>query len=156
MSDIHFEFLADRLDDVPLVMDWWHSFWRDRMGDLETFRERFLTTLGKDGLPLDILAIKDGRPVGTAALKKHEMEELFPEFRYWMGSVFVAPEFRRRGIAHSLACHVIELARQRQLPQLYLQTVDLTGGLYADLGWEPVERLLYRGEDTLVMVKTLD
>ena len=156
MSPIHFEFLADRPADVPLVMNWWHSFWGDRMGNLEAYTEQFLAKLGKQDLPLDIVAIKDNQPVGTAALKEHEMEEIYPDYQYWMGSVFVAPEFRGQGIARLLAEQIIRLARQHQLPQLYLQTVDLTGGLYSRLGWEPLDRLEYYGEQTLVMVKYLE
>jgi len=156
MKDIYFEFLVDRPGDVPLVMNWWHGFWGDRMGDLETYTEQFLAKLGKDELPLDIIAIKAGQPAGSAALKEHEMEELYPDFHYWLGSVYVAPEFRGQGVARLLAGQIVKLAKQRQLPQLYLQTVDLTGGLYADLGWQSVDRLVYKGQETLVMVKSLN
>ena len=156
MSNIDFEFLADRPADVPLVMDWWHSVWGDRMGDLEVYMEQFVAKLGKHELPLDILAIKNDQAVGTAALKEHEMEELYPSFRYWLGSVFVASEFRGQGIARLLTNEIIRRAKQLQLPQLYLQTVDLTGGLYSELGWEPVDQLNYKGEDTLVMINFLD
>ena len=156
MSQIQFAFLADRPEDVPLVMKWWHSFWGDRMGNLDTYTEQFLATLGKQELPLDIVAIKDNQLVATAALKDHEMEEIFPGYQYWMGSIFVAPEYRGQGIARMLVKEIIRLAEQHRLPQLYLQTVDLTGGLYAQLGWQPVERLKYRGEETLVMIKNLE
>jgi len=155
MSTIHFEFLADRKDDVPLVMKWWHSFWGRRMGDLDAYTEQFLAKLGKNELPLDIVAISNDQPVGTAALKDHEMEEIYPSYQYWMGSIFVAPEERGQGIARLLASEIIRLARQLQLPQIYLQTTDLSGGLYSELGWEPVDRLVYQGEETLVMVKYL-
>ena len=118
--------------------------------------EQLLATLGKQELPLDIVAIKDDQLVGTAALKEHEMEECYPDYRYWMGSIFVAPEYRGQSIARMLALEIISLAKQHSLPQLYLQTIDLSGGLYARLGWEPVDRLNYRGEETLVMVKYLE
>ena len=155
MHDIQFQFLADRPQDVPLVMSWWHSYWGRRMGDLPAYTERFLKTLGKENLPLDMVAVLDGSAVGTATLKEHEMQEIYPQYRYWMGSVFVAPEQRGQGIAHQLASHIVELARQRQLPQLYLQTIDLSGGIYTDLGWEPLDRLVYKDEETLIMVKYL-
>ncbi|MBT8148040.1 MAG: GNAT family N-acetyltransferase [Gammaproteobacteria bacterium] len=155
MSDIEFEFLADRPQDVSRIMAWWHTVWEENMGDIDDFTETFKSNLGKDALPVDIVAVLDDEPIGTATLKEHEMQEVFPDLQYWMGSVFVVPERRGQGIARSLVNKIIELARQRELPQLYLQTVDLTGGLYADLGWEPVDRLQYHGDDTLVMVKYL-
>lgn len=156
MSEIKFEFLADRRDDVPLILEWWHGFWGDRMGNLDVYTERFLSTLGKDELPLDIVALKDELPIGTAALKLHEMQEVFPDYRYWMGSVYVVPEQRGQGIAGLLANEIIRLARKRQLPQLYLQTAHPAGGLYRDLGWEPLDKLTYRGENTLIMVNHLE
>ena len=138
-----------------MVVDWWQEVWGDRMGDLEAYTRHFMATLGGHDLPLNILAVKEGKPIGTAALKDHEMREIYPDFHYWMGSVYVKPEYRGQGIAARLAGRIIELARQRRLPQIYLQTVDLSGGLYAALGWEPLDRLIYRGDETLVMVKHL-
>jgi len=38
---------------------------------------------------------------------------------------------------------------------LYLQTVRLSGGLYARLGWEPCENVCYKGVDVLVMERRI-
>jgi GNAT superfamily N-acetyltransferase len=138
-----------------MVVGWWQEIWGDRMGDLEVFTRHFMATLGGDDLPVNILAMKDGKPIGTAALKEYEMREVYPDCQYWLGSVYVKPECRGQGFAARLARRVIELARQRGIAQLYLQTVELSGGLYAELGWEPIDRLTYKGDKTLVMVKSL-
>lgn len=151
-----FEYLVDRPDDVPRVIDWWYSVWADRMGlDIDKTTARFMASLNKLQLPIDILAIYNGNAIGTAALKKHEMREIYPQYEYWLGSVFVDPDFRGEKVATALANHVIGMARQRQLPQLYLQTADLSGGLYSSLGWEPLDRLVYKNTDTLLMVNRL-
>ena len=94
--------------------------------------------------------------IGTAALKEHEMREVFPDYQYWMGSIFVTPRYRSKGIASLLSNQIVEMAIEHQLPQLYLQTTDITGGLYAKLGWNPLERLNYKNTDTLIMVKRLN
>jgi GNAT superfamily N-acetyltransferase len=152
-----FEYLADRPDDVSRVMFWWYSVWAANMGpDLERYEREFRQTLGRKDLPLDIVAIHQGNMVGTAALKGHEMVEVYPLYRFWLGSVFVAPEYRGRGIATRIAQQVIRLAEQHRIPHLHLQTVDLSGGLYAALGWDPLHQLIYRGKETLVMVKPLN
>jgi GNAT superfamily N-acetyltransferase len=155
--DIKFEYLVDRSDDVLKVTTLWYSVWADRMGpDLESITEQFRTSLSRKSLPLDIVAILDGEIVGTAALKDHEMKEIYPEHQFWLGSVFVTPTHRSLGIASLLTKHIIELANERRLPQLYLQTTDMTGGLYAKLGWVPLEQLFYKNTDTLLMVKKLN
>ena len=36
--------------------------------------------------------------LGVAVLKRHEMVDLYPEKCFWLGGVFVAPEFRRQNL----------------------------------------------------------
>ena len=154
--NLEFQYLADRPDDVPLVIKWWHSKWADRMGpDVERITRQFQAALQKQDLPLEILALRDGEPVGTASLKRHEMIDVYPDYLFWLGSVFVAPAHRGQGVASALSRRVIEMARERKLPQLYLQTEHPDGGLYASLGWEPLDRLIYKNTDTLLMVNRL-
>ncbi|MEX0617780.1 MAG: GNAT family N-acetyltransferase [Pseudohongiellaceae bacterium] len=153
---LRFEYLADRPEDVPEVINWWYTVWADRMdGSIDSLVARLRSSLSSKSLPVNIVATLDGRMVGTAALKAHEMQDVFPGLRYWLGSVYVAPEYRGNGIATAMTSRIVELAGERNLPQLHLQTENIDGGLYARLGWEPLERVVYKGTDTLLMVKTL-
>lgn len=153
---MRFEYLADHPDLVPQVIAWWHTIWVDRMGpDIEALEQQLLESLHKDQLPIHILAMKQGQAVGTAVLKMQELAGMFPDKQFWLGSVFVDAPHRGELIASELTQQVIDLARARGLPHLYLQTVNLSGGLYSQLGWRPVERFYYRGIETLLMCKTL-
>ncbi len=152
---LHFDYLADRPELTDLVIEWWYTAWGDRMGDKGRAREQLRASLSRDSLPIHILASLDGEPVGTAALKLQELIERYPDRQYWLGSVFVAPQYRGRAVASELSRSVIDLARDMNLPHLHLQTVSLQGGLYSRLGWEPVESFNYRGEDALLMIKPL-
>lgn len=153
--DIQFEYLADRPEAVDTVIQWWATTWADRMGPLDKARQQLLDSLGKASLPLHILATHDGQPIGTAVLKNQELGDLYPDYQFWLGSVFVDQTWRGAGLASRLAEHIADLARQRQLPHLYLQTINISGGLYARLGWMPVEEFDYRGERTLLMFRKL-
>jgi hypothetical protein len=51
---------------------------------------------------------------------------------------------------------IVSLAKNMGLPHLYLQTSNLSGGLYASLGWQPVERFFYHNEETLLMLNTFE
>ena len=155
-QELEFEYLADRREVVPLVIDWWRSIWADRMGsDAGLAAEQLLSSLSRTSLPIHILATLDGRPVGTAALKAQEIGEVYPDYQYWLGSVFVEKESRGRQIASRLSLQIEEIAQQMGLPHLYLQTIDLDGGLYAELGWERVEEFTHMNENTLLMLKKL-
>jgi len=153
---MQFEYLADHPDLVPQVIAWWHTVWADRMGsDLSALEQQLRASLNKEQLPIHILATQDGEPIGTAALKLQEIAELYPDKQFWLGSVFVQESHRGDRIASEMTMKIVELAQARALPHLYLQTVDLSGGLYASLGWEPVEQFTYRGVETLLMCKNL-
>lgn len=153
---LEFEYLADRPEEVPLVIDWWLTVWADRMGDdIELAREQLRSSLSKTDLPIHILATLGGVPVGTAALKQHELAGKFPNYHYWLGSVFVKAGAREQQIASQMSLHIIELARRMHLPHLYLQTIDLDGGLYSKLGWEAVAEFTHMDEHALLMLRTL-
>jgi GNAT superfamily N-acetyltransferase len=81
--------------------------------------------------------------------------DLYPEREFWLGDVFVAPDFRGRGIGSALALKIVEIARSRDIQSIHLQTQSLNGGLYAKLGWEKVEQINHQGYDAIVMVNSL-
>lgn len=153
--NLEFKYLADHPELVDKVIGWWHTVWSDRMGPIDEAARQLAANLNTDSLPIQILATVDDEPVGTAVLKQQELGDLFPDKQYWMGSVFVAEAYRGASIASRLCQKIIDLAESRGLPQLYLQTVNTSGGLYARLGWQPVQLFEYRGERTLLMVREL-
>ena len=154
---LQFHNLSDHQEWVPLVIRWWHSVWADRMGsNMESLEEQLRSSLSEKEFPVHMIATVDDEPVAVAALKLHELEDLFPEKNYWLGSVFVDENWRCEGMGTRITQCIINLAQRRQLPHLYLQTQNLTGGLYTKLGWEPLQQLSVKGEDTLLMIKPLD
>lgn len=156
--NVSFANLADRPEAVPQICRWWFDEWgHQRPGDsVEDLTSRVRGLLSRDQLPIQIVAILEDAVVGVAALKLHEMFDLYPEKRFWLGGLFVPPEFRARGIASALATKIVEIAECRGVKEIHLQTEDLTGGLYARLGWKAVEQVRYKGYDALVMVKQLE
>ena len=153
---VEFEYLVDHPDQVSQVVLWWRTAWGRWMDESdEVVAEQIRSSLGKENLPVDILAFVDGKAVGSAALKLQEIVKRYPQYQYWLGSVFVDESYRGNEIATALSKRIIELARERGLPHLYLQTANLNGGLYKKLGWEKVEQFRDEEEETLLMVKTL-
>lgn len=131
--------------------------WSDRLGpDLGAVEAQLAQSLSKTTLPVHLLAYLNEVPVGTAALKYQEIETLYPDCYYWLGSVFVDPRFRGSKVATELTMKIVSLAKGRGLPHLYLQTANLSGGLYASLGWKPVERFFYNDEESLLMLNKFE
>ena len=157
MADLEIHFLADRPDALPLVAGWLYTEWgrRDPGNSPEATAERLAAELSRDRLPIVVVAAYNGVVVGTAALKLHELRDRFPELRHWLGGVYVSADARGHGIAGALVRHVEQLAIDRGITVLHLQTERLDGGLYARLGFQPIEQIKHRGIDVMVMVKPL-
>ena len=105
-------------------------------------------------MPLSILAVDSDEILGVAELKYHEME-IYPDKEHWIGGVFVPLQHRGKGVASIIINRVIEVASSLGVNTLHLQTEQLDGGLYKQLGWEPCEKIFYQGLEVLVMERAL-
>ncbi len=154
---IKFVFLADRVDAVPVLARWYYDEWGHLRPDnsLERTRARVRRYLNRDRIPFILLATSDDEVVAAAQLKLREMAEIFPDKKYWLGGVYVAPGHRGRGYGSIIAEQVAAMAPGYGVRTLYLQTPALDGGLYARLGWTPCARATNRGLDVLVMQREL-
>lgn len=154
---MNIEFLADRIEAIPVVAKWYFEEWGHLVPEcsLETFLAAISKGTNRDQPPVVILAVEDEKVIGAAELKPHEMLGIFPGLTPWLGGVYVVPAHRNVGVASRLAHKVLELAEAFGFEQIFLQTTQLDGGLYAQLGWKPMETLSYRGQDVLVMKRHL-
>ena len=151
--DIRIDYLANHpaVADGLAKISWteWRSIYearRDTFADvLKACRER----MNIDHLPLALVAFDGDKLVGTVSLKPQDLE-VRPELTPWLGGLFVAPEWRHRGVASLLLKRAVEEARRLKLAKLYLWTSSAEG-LYRKLDWQPVERLDYCGRRIVVM-----
>jgi len=154
---LEFAYLADRVDAVPVVARWYFDEWGDlRPGDsLSRTQDRLREFMNRDAIPCLLLAIEDGEPIAAVQLKRHEMEETFPDKTNWLGGLYVAPAHRGNGYGALLVERIAGVARSCGVPTLHLQTEAPDGGLYARLGWQPCARAKNHGRDVLVMERRL-
>jgi GNAT superfamily N-acetyltransferase len=139
--------LADQL--VPGLVEHWASIIPGYTADARS--AKFRAHMNRDRLPIAWVAHDGGKALGTAALRVCDLEgreDLTP----WLGGVYVAPQFRGRGIASALCAVVEHKARQLGASVLYLFTTDQSG-LYAQLGWKFFEHIQWHGHDGEIMVK---
>jgi len=156
MGHITFEFLGDHPQHIPLIAQWYYDEWGHAMKDrpVEKIQELIRGMLHRNKIPLHILAMEGTQVLGVAQLKIREMD-IYPEKTHWLGGVFISPTARHRGLASRLVGKALELATSFNVETLYLQTERLDGGLYAKLGWKPIEETHYNGKHVLVMEKAL-
>ena len=150
-------FLADHQGAILTVSQWLVREWGTDKSPaaVDEFAHALRAKLNRDRLPLQLVALFEQRVIGIAMLKEHELRAVHPELSNWLGSVFVDPQFRSRGVGSMLVEAIEHLARSLGVRALHLQTEDLSGGLYVNLGWKPLRTVEYEGLRRLIMSKDL-
>ena len=100
-----------------------------------------------------LVAIANGKPVGTCLLVETEIEPNH-DVSPWLAGLFVVPEHRRKGAGAVLVRAIEDQARQRHFSRLYLYTTEAVG-FYERLSWEVIDRTNWKGFDTALMVRDL-
>ncbi|WP_095190750.1 GNAT family N-acetyltransferase [Pseudomonas sp. Irchel 3E19] len=151
---MHIEYLCDRPEFVEELAELNFNEWGElRCGDtLEARTERMRKACGKGAIPSVVVAIEDGRLLGGALLIDSDMKTR-PELTPWLAGVYVKAEERGRGVASQLVKRIVEEAKALGVQTLYLYT-DAAQSLYARLGWEVVEELVYEDLPVTVMKYT--
>lgn len=134
---------------IPGLLEHWSYIFPN-----QTAAERaakFKAHLNRDELPIAWVAHDGDTALGTAALRKFDLEgreDLGP----WLGGVFVLPRHRGRGIASAL-CRVVEdKAHSQGVSRLYLFTHGQEA-LYERLGWSTFEEMKWHGHACSIMSK---
>lgn len=153
---MEFEFLADNKKAIPILANWYFTEWGqlEKGNTLDKVTEKLHGYLNTDKIPLIILAVERDDILGAAQLKYREMD-IYPEKEHWLGGVYVSKKYRGNKVAEKVIGEVVSVAKRVNVHKLYLQTEDLSGGLYRRLGWQPLEQVKYRGLDVLVMVNQI-
>ena len=139
---------------VAEVAGWHHLEWSHFSQRTLTDRIReFDEHLSQEAEPLTVLAWQDSKPVGSASLLVHDME-IHPDWSPWLGSVYVLPSHRERGIGSMLCQQIEQEARRLGKERIYLYTPD-RAPFYQRMGWNLLEEIEYKGEQVTLMDKVL-
>jgi len=147
------ELLADDPDAYKTVAKWYFDKWVCLIPGvtIDRLENKLSKAINRNSAPLLVLAKDRDELVGAAELKLHEMD-IFPEYEYWLGGVYVKDTSRGNGIGKALTLDVKERAKSAGVKRLYLQTESLDGGLYRSCGFEDIDEVDYKGYRVLVMV----
>lgn len=146
-------YLADYLQYIPTLADWHHAQWGHLNPGTDVAWRACQLALhtGRPGIPTTLIALDGVTLLGSASLVMNDLTT-HPHLTPFLASVYVAPPFRRQGIASALVRRVMAAAQELGVAELYLITPDQQR-LYASLGWQTRQQVEYRGEvDTLMAI----
>lgn len=130
------DYLCRHPEYADTVAQWVYSDFvanSPRTATLDKITHNFRNT-SEMAWPVTLVAIEDNCCVGTASIFGNDLKTqniLTP----WLAAVFVAPEFRKRGIAATLIERASATAKELGYRVLYLRT-EHTALYYERRGWE--------------------
>lgn len=98
------------------------------------------------------VALWNEQPAGLALLIHNDLET-HPHLKPWVASVFVAPDYRSKGIAKGLVDAIEDAARELGYAEAYLYTDK--PDLYRQIGWSDFEHLEGDYAGMLIMKKKI-
>lgn len=144
----------DELRQLVGLCAWWAFKTWGRYNPAYTFSKRidsFTQHCNTSEIPLTILSLdEEGLPVGMASLRQND--GIRPDLGPWLGSVYVYPQFRHRGIGASLVKEIEKRAFELGFKTIYLLTYEASlPHWYALLGWEEIGKDVCHGNPVTVM-----
>jgi N-acetylglutamate synthase-like GNAT family acetyltransferase len=121
-----------------------------RLPVLNCLESRLESRAGKRQLPYFLSSCERGELRGVGGIFDDDMPEL-PEFNPWLGCVYVRPEYRHRGLAHSIVSSLATHADQIHIERLFLFCEPRLTSLYARFGWIPIQAREYEGMLIVIM-----
>ncbi len=155
---VDIRYLGDHQEAIPVLAAWIYDEWSYLYPEMSLqnvvnmLRER----INKKKLPLTLVAIDAGKPVGTVSLRALEMETR-SDLPYWLTSLYVVKPWRRRMIGSSLVKAAEKKALELEICNLFLFTTDviLPDLFYSKLGWTVKEKTIYDSCPVIIMEKDL-
>lgn len=142
--------LADHLEALPLLKQWFESEWVSYYGpngsgnaekDLQAYSSRFR-------LPIGVVAYLNGELCGIMALKAQSIAT-HAHLGPWAAAGLVAARHRRKGIGAQLLVEVEGIAKCLGHSRIYSGT-STAASLLERSNWRFMERIPYNGEDVSI------
>lgn len=141
-----------RSDWIATLARWHFDQWGPLTGSntLEEYMH-FLDDATKcNTVPSVFVASVDGKLAGSVTVRHCDMKvrgDLTP----WLGQLFVAARYRKRGMGTALICAVTAEARRAGYDRLYRYTSGELPRFYEHRGWSVREKVHYLGKERAVM-----
>jgi GNAT superfamily N-acetyltransferase len=141
---IKIAFLADHLDTIPKLANWFREQWPDYFADWSQaeMEQDFLQDATYDRLPCRLVAFESGDLMGTIVLREQGSESL-QEFQPELGGLYVIESQRGQGIGTALVEAGMKLASDQGYEMVYATTVA-AAGILERLGWAFIKTVVHQ------------
>jgi len=153
--ELRIEYLADYPEHISVLAEWHHEQFAafNPQESVEQRISKLKSRSRRREIPTTVVALLGDTLVGSASLLEHDMESR-QDLSPWIASVYVHPDYRRRGIGTRLVQYLEGEAKRLDVEWLYLFTPDMRP-FYEAIGWSVLEDAEYRGHLTTIMEKQL-
>jgi GNAT superfamily N-acetyltransferase len=136
---------------VATLAEWHQAEWAHlNPGETLAMRvQRMQTYLGEAFVPTMFICKVGDALAGSSAVVESDMTNRM-NLTPWLASVYVAPDYRRKGIGAALVRHTVEETRRQGFSKMYLYTPD-EERFYQGLGWSTLSQETYLEVEVAVM-----
>ena len=111
-------------DSIPLLARWLNRQWGQARGRTLPESEAILRSfVNNERLPLALIALYGADPAGIVFLRDHDLDAR-TDLEPWLSSLFVVPDYRRRGVGAALVRACVARAADFGIRKLFLYTPD--------------------------------
>jgi GNAT superfamily N-acetyltransferase len=155
LSALKLSYLADHPQFVPIVAEWVHNEWGQQETDatIGTSISNLQSQLNTGIPPVALVMLRKGIPIACSSIKIRELAA-FSQYTYWLGSVYVLPEFRNQGIGALVVENSSRIASELGIRELFLYTHSHEN-FYSHLGFSVVEQPYYQDREIVIMRRSL-
>jgi hypothetical protein len=138
-----------------MVAGWlWREWWHQDGYTLEQTHDAIAASVSLSGPPQSFVLLVDGKPIGTASLVAHDLDER-PDLTPWLAGVFVIAEARGRRHVVPLIQAVEAACRSAAIPIVWLFTAGAER-VYARAGWRSADIIQRHGRRPVILMPIFD
>jgi GNAT superfamily N-acetyltransferase len=145
--------LAKHPDWAPQLATWTYNAWHSYNPDLSEADElsKIKTRMNTDRIPLTLVLVASGSPVGMANLKLTADVPGLPQDKVWVGSFYVEPQYA--GGATKLLQAICQQAIKLNVKELWVwESSPNAPAFYLEHGWKLLNVLPFKGH-TITLLK---
>jgi hypothetical protein len=139
------DYLANHPEWAPRLASWTYNAWHSYNPDLTKANElsKIKTRMNTDKIPLTLVLVENGSPVGMANLKQSAEVPGLPQHKVWVGSFYVEAQFAEA--ANNLLQALCQQAIKLHIKELWVWESDPDApAFYLKQDWKLVTRLAFK------------